>query len=121
MPMDRKRYPEDWDAIALAVKEAAGWSCQGCDRPCLRPGEDWLEFQKRIGFRPKKLRQHVLTVAHLDHVPENCAEGNLKALCTVCHCRYDLSQMGRKRMLRLEHLGQLRLFAELPTPYSLLP
>ena len=31
----------------------------------------------------------VLTCAHLDHVPENCANTNLKALCQKCHLRYD--------------------------------
>lgn len=31
----------------------------------------------------------VLTVAHLDHTPENCADENLKALCQKCHNRYD--------------------------------
>jgi len=31
----------------------------------------------------------VLTVAHLDHRPENCADENLKALCQRCHLRYD--------------------------------
>jgi hypothetical protein len=31
----------------------------------------------------------VLTVAHLDHQPENCADDNLKAMCQRCHNRYD--------------------------------
>lgn len=31
----------------------------------------------------------MLTVAHLDHVPENCAPGNLKAMCQRCHNTYD--------------------------------
>lgn len=31
----------------------------------------------------------VLTVAHLDHTPENCADENLKALCQRCHLTYD--------------------------------
>ena len=31
----------------------------------------------------------VLTVAHLDHVPENCAPENLKAMCQRCHLTYD--------------------------------
>jgi hypothetical protein len=32
----------------------------------------------------------VLTVAHLDHTPENCADDNLKAMCQRCHNRYDM-------------------------------
>lgn len=31
----------------------------------------------------------VLTVAHMDHRPENCERSNLKALCQRCHNRYD--------------------------------
>jgi len=31
----------------------------------------------------------VLTIAHLDHKPENSADDNLKALCQRCHLRYD--------------------------------
>lgn len=31
----------------------------------------------------------VLTIAHLDHVPENCDPSNLRALCQMHHLRYD--------------------------------
>ncbi len=31
----------------------------------------------------------VLTVAHLDHTPENCAESNLRAMCQRHHLAYD--------------------------------
>ena len=50
-----------------------------------------------------------LTVAHLDHVPNNCDRNNLKALCAPCHGTYDLKQMGRKRVLKAERAGQLRI------------
>jgi hypothetical protein len=30
-----------------------------------------------------------LTVAHLDHKPENCAPSNLRAWCQRCHNTYD--------------------------------
>lgn len=39
MPIDRKRYPDNWNQIALNAKEAAGWRCQHCGQLCLRPGE----------------------------------------------------------------------------------
>jgi hypothetical protein len=48
-------------------------------------------------------------VAHLDHSPKNCDRSNLRALCAPCHCRYDLSQMARKKRLKAERLGQLTL------------
>jgi glyoxylase-like metal-dependent hydrolase (beta-lactamase superfamily II) len=36
-----------------------------------------------------KVTYIVLTIAHLDHTPENCADDNLKALCQRCHLAYD--------------------------------
>lgn len=30
-----------------------------------------------------------LTIAHLDHQPENCDPDNLRAWCQRCHNRYD--------------------------------
>ena len=113
MPMDRSLYPKDWDTIAREVKEAAGWKCQECDRPCRMPGESFAAFQVRHAAHflvDEKPGQHVLTVAHLDHVPANCDRSNLRALCTVCHCRYDLGQMPLKKYLKRERLGQFNLF-----------
>lgn len=37
----------------------------------------------------------VLTVAHLDHQPENCARDNLRALCQACHNAYDAPMRAR--------------------------
>jgi hypothetical protein len=31
----------------------------------------------------------VLTVAHLNHTPEECGDDNLKAMCQGCHLHYD--------------------------------
>ena len=31
----------------------------------------------------------VLTIGHLDHTPENCADDNLRAWCQRCHLTYD--------------------------------
>ncbi len=36
-----------------------------------------------------KATKIVLTVAHLDHTPENCAEENLLAMCQRCHLCLD--------------------------------
>ena len=32
MPMIREKYPDNWDEIATAIKEAAGWKCEKCGR-----------------------------------------------------------------------------------------
>lgn len=38
---------------------------------------------------PLKIVQIVLTVAHLDHQPENCDDANLRAWCQRHHLAYD--------------------------------
>lgn len=111
---NRARYPKDWPAISVAIRDRAGNRCEECDvknyalggrdpsgefhqaRPTgdngLRltwplPGEyGWCE-----GWSAGRLRiiRIVLTVAHLDHTPENCAPENLRAWCQRCHNRYD--------------------------------
>lgn len=133
MPMNRALYPPNWDAIALQIKEAANWTCQQCGRPCRKPKVGWLEFVYWLleegktgwydetsdyisceesgewGYRERPQR-FTLTVAHLNHEPSDCRPENLKALCSVCHCRYDLKAMPRKKRLKAERLGQLTLF-----------
>lgn len=112
MPWNRADYPDDWEAIALAIKEKANWKCQECDRPCRKPGESFPDFLKRVNQRytaDVRPGQYTLTVAHLNHVPADMREENLKAMCASCHCRYDLKQMPLKQRLKKERLGQLRL------------
>ena len=120
MPMNRALYPDNWDSIAQQVKAEADWTCEACGRTCRKPGESQIQFMARIQTarlseclviqeylaHPKRW---VLTVAHLDHRPENCDRSNLKALCAPCHCRYDLSQMARKKRLKAERHGQLTM------------
>lgn len=126
MPMDRSLYPQNWEAIAQQVKDEAGWRCEQCGRVCRRPREslpdfcqriegvshpdlDWVN-QTAIATILDKPQRWTLTVAHLDHIPQNSERSNLKALCAPCHCRYDLSQMARKKFLKREREGQLSLF-----------
>ncbi|MEM9219413.1 MAG: hypothetical protein AAGD25_34405 [Cyanobacteria bacterium P01_F01_bin.150] len=54
-------------------------------------------------------QQYTLTVAHLDHRPENCDRSNLRSWCAPCHCRYGLSQMDTKVRLKREREGQLNM------------
>jgi hypothetical protein len=50
----------------------------------------------------------VLTVAHLDHQPENCDYSNLKAMCQKCHNNYD--KIHRKETFRnAQTVGQITL------------
>ncbi len=60
-------YPDDWKAIADAVKEHAGRRCVRCGTP----------------HRPDIGR--CLTVHHFDGNKSNSAAWNLMALCQACH------------------------------------
>jgi hypothetical protein len=48
-------------------------------------GSDAVDAQLCDG----KVIRIVLTVAHLDHTPENNADSNLRALCQRCHILHD--------------------------------
>ena len=65
----------------------------------------------RVGSRESvRVTRVVLTVAHLDHQPENCDEGNLAALCQRCHLGYDMATHVRNaRETRDRKRGQLAL------------
>lgn len=91
--MERERYPADWERIALTIKEAAGWICQKCGMQCRRPGE------------PFDTHRRTLTVAHLNHTPEDCRSENLMALCAGCHLRYDARHHAETRRQRRDKRG----------------
>ena len=133
--MNKANYPDNWDAIARAVKERANWHCEDCARPCRRPGESWEQLSDRLEPTPwyddlweaidddevgevivYKYQRFTLTVAHLNHLPRDCRPQNLRALCSVCHLRYDARQHAktrrRNRFLQLEAHGQLNLFSQ---------
>lgn len=79
MPIRREnkdRYPQDWGAISKAIRERACQRCEACSAENYKP-------------HPVTGSKVVLTVAHLDHQPENCDPANLRAWCQRCHNRYD--------------------------------
>ena len=51
----------------------------------------------------------VLTVAHLDHTPENCDYENLKALCQKCHNNYD-KQHRKTTIENVKSYGTMDIF-----------
>lgn len=83
---NRKRYPANWNEISRLIRKQAGNRCEWCG------AENGLPH-------PVTGSRVVLTVAHLDHRPENCEPYNLRALCQKCHNSYDapMRAAGRKR------------------------
>lgn len=75
-PENKDRYPRDWKHISRRIRERADYCCEFCGAVNGLP-------------HPITGSKVVLTVAHMDHIPENCSDDNLKALCQRCHNRYD--------------------------------
>ncbi len=111
-PENKARYPENWKEIRAQILERAHDCCEQCKVPnheriargdgddadtymlndanvyCANTGA-YLGRKRMSDYNLKNMIDIVLTIAHLDHVPENCAPENLKALCQRCHLRYD--------------------------------
>jgi hypothetical protein len=108
-PSERGRYPANWRSISLAIRARSGGQCE-CDGLCgLHAGR---RCEERNGEAARWARgKVVLTVAHLDHTPENVDECNLSAMCQRCHLRYDIDHHRRTReATRRERDPQGRLF-----------
>src|SRR5689334_21410785 len=77
---NKSRYPVKtvWIEIRVRILARAGNKCEWCGAANAEP-------------HPITGSKLVLTVAHLDHTPENNADDNLRALCQRYHNRYDAS------------------------------
>ena len=83
-PENKARYPKDWKQISLRIRHSrARWRCEFVDDSGQRCTA--VEGQPH----PVTGSRVVLTVAHLDHQPENCDPDNLMAMCQRCHNAYD--------------------------------
>ena len=116
-PENRDRYPDDWREISRGIREGradgrcecrgeCGRGTHGEDRCPNRHGEPAYGTGSRV----------VLTVAHLDHVPENCDGENLRAMCQGCHLHYDRDHHVATRAATIraerEAAGQLSIGGE---------
>lgn len=111
-PENKARYPANWKEIRALILARAHDCCEQCKVPnreriargdgvdaetymlndanvyCANTGEH-LGRKRMSEYNVLRMTDIVLTIAHLDHMPENCAPENLKALCQRCHLRYD--------------------------------
>ena len=92
MPMDKSKYPADWEAISIKVRNAALWMCELC--ACRHGHKHFLTGSVVI-----------LTVHHIDGDPKNNHRSNLIALCQRCHLRldrpYKLARRRKQRSLKI--------------------
>lgn len=79
-PENKSRYPKDWEQIRNRILLRAGNKCEFC-------GVE--NHSMRLNPKTGKVVKIILTIAHLDHIPEHCDPDNLRALCQKCHNTYD--------------------------------
>lgn len=102
-------YPKDWAAISRRIRARAQGRCE-CTGQCglhrTHPGP--RRCVERNGEPAQWAKGSVvLTVAHLNHEPSDCAEENLLALCQRCHLRYDSAHHTRNaKRTRLAKLAR---------------
>ena len=120
-PENRNRYPDNWKEISAYIRNTrANNKCEVCglvnhevikrysDGSYRKPSAvEWDMIHSRIknshSNMTESLKYHgftkvILTVAHLDHSPENCDENNLKAMCQKCHNQYDAEHRKKNRL-----------------------
>lgn len=111
-PENRSRYPANWKEIRAQILARAGHCCEQCKVPNgarIARGtgvyadtfqmSDAEVYDAETGehiarvrmseYQVKNMVTIVLTIAHLDHQPENCDEDNLRAWCQMHHLRHD--------------------------------
>ncbi len=94
-PENKSRYPKNWKEISQRIRERAKNKCEACGAKNYQP-------------HPVTGSKVVLTVAHLDHMPENCGDENLKAWCQKCHNSYDIKER-KKGIKERKFKNQLKL------------
>ncbi len=124
-PENRDRYPADWPQIRDHILARALRCCEGSpDFPhCRVRNGEWGRWENGVfivankraildvlkpeqpgkWIRPplmwggEKIIEIVLTIGHLDHVPEHCDPENLRAWCQRCHLNYDATHHAQTR------------------------
>jgi len=142
---NKDRYPKDWHAISLAVRQRADFKCENCgvtngELGGRRGDGQWMKAQptgtdgmivewpkagewawcgngETEGTAQLRVVRIVLTVAHLNHTPEDCRPENLKAWCQACHNRYDVKERRKGIQERARALAAIGdMFVALPEP-----
>jgi hypothetical protein len=123
-PENRGRYPADWRAVRERILARAGNRCERCGAPngrTIRRLKDLPAFWVLAEYACTQLFcggaellpsvQVVLTVAHLNHTPEDCRDEVLQALCQRCHNVLDMPhRQANAAETRAKKLRQQSLF-----------
>lgn len=83
MPINYEKYPPNWKTeIRPRILTRDGYRCKFCGI---------AHNSIAVGEKSRRMYRVVLTIAHLDHDPENweVSDERLVALCQRCHLKYD--------------------------------
>ena len=122
MPMNREKYPPDWEKRVEKIRERSGNKCEKCGRlngqvvysapvrylddsdGYYKVRYDWFDYYNDAAaetinvhlIRPVKV---VLTTAHLDHDESNwdVKDDRLMHLCQLHHLRLDSEEKSKRR------------------------
>lgn len=110
MAFKSSEYHPDWrDVIRPAILKRAGFKCEGCGlRQRARGFRDSNGiFHECDSFREQWEKERgrriftiFLSIAHLDHNPDNNDYSNLRAYCQKCHNGHDKQHRRMSRMLQ---------------------
>jgi len=112
-PENRDRYPANWRTISDSIRFTRALGRCECAGECGRGTHEGRcpnhHEEEAYGTGSRV----ILTVAHLDHTPENCDPTNLRAMCQGCHLHYDRHHhretAAATRRAAVEAAGQLAL------------
>src|SRR5690606_14847415 len=114
-PENKDRYPDDWPDISRRIRfDRAEGRCE-CAGECGAPTHSYPGrcLAEHGQAHPVTGSRVVLTVAHLNHTPEDCTDDNLRAMCQACHLSYDIDRhvanAARTRLQNSVIDGQLSL------------
>jgi len=114
MPIDYDKYPPNWKEIRNTILKRAENKCECCGLPNYEKVHsfkvegkivwqkldlNWCYFD---GIKPVKV---ILTIAHLDHDETNheVTDDRLKAMCQLCHLRYDAKEKQKRKTKKNEN------------------
>lgn len=112
MPIDYKKYPPNWKETRERILNRAENKCECCGIENKSVVHSFFENSQKV-WRFLELSEWyakecpksvtvVLTIAHLDHDESNhdVTDDRLKAMCQLCHLRYDAPEKSRRRKIK---------------------
>lgn len=130
----RARYRCEWPGCGVRHHSVGEWhqspgglwafTPTGGNRDCDRAGRGELSYRDAAQLvahnnawcNRERLTVIVLTIAHLDHTPENCADDNLRAWCQRHHLGYDAEHHRQTAYMTRRAAARTRELFPLPSP-----